>query len=274
MKMKFYSFLFFVVTFQLFLATRAIYDGRRVKISDIPYIVLIKNAEIFCSGALISNRHILTAAHCLRKSKTVTVTIGTSNYFVNKEKNPYTMVIKSNKTWMHEKFSLPSAVYDIGVIELPRNVSFSRSIQPIKISTKKNVENDINDLEVVLAGFGYPENSVGPSTFLLYARMKLISLQECRKYKEYFIEDLNQDHICMSSIRGQACDGDSGSPVISTKTRELIGIISYVKDAEKGMDISFNDCEAIVPAVATRTSSYLNWISEKTGIKFDRSNVV
>jgi secreted trypsin-like serine protease len=270
MEMKFYSFLLlFVLTFQLFLATRAIYDGRRVKISEIPYIVLIKNAEIFCSGALISNRHVLTAAHCLRKSETVTVTIGSDHYFVNHKENPQTMIIKSNKTWMHEKFSLPSAVYDIGVIELPRNVSFSKSVQPIKVSTKKNVENDINDLEVVLAGFGYPENSVGPSDFLLYARMKLISLQECRKYKEHFVEDLNNNHICMSSIRGQACDGDSGSPVISTKTRELVGIISYIKDAETGVDISFNDCEAVVPAVATRTSSYLSWISDKTGINFN-----
>ncbi|CAG9807574.1 unnamed protein product [Chironomus riparius] len=266
MEMKFYFI--FVLTFQLFLATRAIYDGRRAKISEIPYIVLIKNARIYCSGALISNRHVLTAAHCLRKSKTVTVTIGTNTYFENDEENPYAMVIKSNKTWMHEKFSLPSAVYDIGIIELPKNVTFSKSVRPLKISTKRNVENDFNDLEVISAGFGYPENSAGPSTFLLYARLKLISLKECKKFKEYYIEDLNQDHICISSIRGQPCDGDSGSPVISTKTRELIGIISYIKDAENGVDISFNDCQSIVPAVATRVSSYLDWISEKTGLKF------
>ncbi|XP_070504178.1 chymotrypsin-like [Chironomus tepperi] len=265
--MKFYFI--FVVTSQLFLATRAIYDGRRVKISEIPYIVLVKNSEIFCSGALISNRHILTAAHCLRKSETVTVTIGSDNYFKNKEENPYVMVIKSNKTWMHEKFTLPSAVYDIGVIELPTNVSFSKAVRHIKVSTKKNVENDINDLEVITTGFGYPENSAGASNVLLYARSKLISLKECKKFKKYFVEDLNQDHICMSSIRGQPCDGDSGSPVISTKTRELIGIISYIKDTENGVDTSDNDCEANVPAVATRVSSYLNWISEKTGLKFE-----
>lgn len=272
MEMKFYFI--FVATFHLFLATRAIYDGRRVKISEIPYIVLIRNAEIFCSGALISNRHVLTAAHCLRKSENVTVTIGTNTYYRNKEENPYAIVMRSNKTWMHEKFSLPSAVYDIGVIELPSNVSFSKTARPLKISTKRNVEDDINDLEVILAGYGYPATSAGPSTFFLYARLKLISLQECRKFKDYFVEDLNQNHICMSSIRGQACDGDSGSPVISTKTRELIGIISYIKDAENGTDIGFNHCEANVPAVATRVASYLDWISEKTGLKFARSNAV
>ncbi len=48
------------------------------------------------------------------------------------------------------------------------------------------------------------------------------------------------------------------------KERVVIGIASYIKDDE-----GFNDCEKGLPTVFTRVNSYLDWISEKTGIKID-----
>lgn len=52
-------------------------------------------------------------------------------------------------------------------------------------------------------------------------------------------------------------------------TQELIGITSFVKDAENGIP-GRNDCDTdVAPAVFVRVSPYLNWISEKTGMKFE-----
>jgi secreted trypsin-like serine protease len=56
---------------------------------------------------------------------------------------------------------------------------------------------------------------------------------------------------------------------VSTKTGKVVGIVSYVKDAENGKELGYNDCKSNVPVVATRISSYLDWISEKCGLKFD-----
>lgn len=268
LEMKIKLCLQFFVVYHLFLLARAIFDGINVKITQLPFIVLLRGSKIFCAGALISNRHILTAAHCVDDNVPIKVFIGTDHFYEDHKDNPQTMVIETNKTWTHEKFSLPSAVYDIGVVELPKPLKISKAIQPIIISTRKNVEDDVNDLEVITAGFGYTKNFGGASKRLHYARMKLISLDICKKSKEFYIEDLTENHICMTTIRGQPCDGDSGAPVISTKTRELIGIISFIKDAENGENIYFNDCHAALPAVATRVSSYIHWISDTTGISF------
>jgi len=49
-----------------------------------------------------------------------------------------------------------------------------------------------------------------------------------------------------------------------------VGILSYVKDAENGVDLGKNDCKSNVPAVATRIAFYLDWIAEKSGLKFRR----
>ena len=62
--------------------------------------------------------------------------------------------------------------------------------------------------------------------------------------------------------------GDSGSGIVSLKTGKILGILSYVKDAENGKSLGYNDCKSAVPAVAVRISSYLDWIQEKSGLKF------
>jgi secreted trypsin-like serine protease len=66
--------------------------------------------------------------------------------------------------------------------------------------------------------------------------------------------------------------GDSGSALISRKTKKIVGILSYVKDAENGIDMGYNDCKTNVPVVATRVSSYLDWISRKTGLHFEEDD--
>lgn len=58
--------------------------------------------------------------------------------------------------------------------------------------------------------------------------------------------------------------------MIIAGTNELIGITSYIKDAEDGEPLAENICGSdIAPAVYVRVASYLDWISEKTGIRID-----
>lgn len=71
-------------------------------------------------------------------------------------------------------------------------------------------------------------------------------------------------------IKVNISDRCLGSPLILEKTGELIGITSYVKDAEDGRPLSRNACDSsTAPAVYLRIASYLEWISEKTGLRFD-----
>lgn len=59
-------------------------------------------------------------------------------------------------------------------------------------------------------------------------------------------------------------------PLVLAETNELIGITSFVKDAEDGKPLRLNDCNSsIAPAVFVRVAAYLEWISEKTGIQID-----
>lgn len=205
------------------------------------------------------------------ENEPVTVVLGSHNYYDNGEKGRVKMI--STKYWIHENFTFPSAENDIGLIELPEEITFTDSIQPIKISKKENIENE-KDLLVVLAGWGRRQGEFLQSVNLQTARLKLIPHEVCVKFKGYYIEKITKNHLCAIGYKNQAgkpimaCDGDSGSPLTNASTQELIAITSFVKDAVNGTFYG-NDCTSeIAPAVFVRVAPYLPWISEKTGIKF------
>ncbi|XP_070504154.1 mite allergen Der f 3-like [Chironomus tepperi] len=244
-----------------------IYYSKKASKNQFPYNVLIDSLYSFCTGALISDSYVLTAAHCLRnipKRGKVKVVVGSSTTH-----DPDGKTIFADTFWMHENFSMPSAVYDIGLIKLPEPLVSRENIQWIKLSTKVNADLDDDDKEVEIAGWGYTEHFRGTASTLRYTKMNLIPLNKCKKYKSHYVEDMNEDHICTENIEGTPCSGDSGAAIVSTKSKMILGVVSYVKDAESGISIGYNDCRAKVPTVSTRISSYIDWIRDKTGLTFD-----
>lgn len=259
--------IFFVVFVFQVNQSFGIHYGQKAQKDQFPYSVLLKYFSSFCSGALISDRHVLTAAHCLRnirQGNKIKIDVGFYHRYRAGGK-----ILYSDKYWMHENFTMPSAVYDIGIVELPEALVESDNIKWLQLSTKLNAESDFEDKDVEVAGWGHTEFYHGISHELQYANMTLITLNECKKYKSHYVEDLNDDNICTERVKGAPCDGDSGAALVSKKTNQILGVLSYGKDAENGIDMGENDCNANVPVVFTRISSYIDWIKEKTGLNFN-----
>ncbi|XP_070504722.1 mite allergen Der p 3-like isoform X2 [Chironomus tepperi] len=259
-----------IITITLIPFISAIYDGYKAEQYQFPYIVLINSPQFYCAGVLISKQHILTAAHCLMSVPTggsIKVSLGVYEYYGSSYSDGE--LIKSKKFWIHEKFSMPSAVNDIGLIELPKPIVPSNKVNFIGIDNRNYPDYDQKDTQVVIAGWGFVK-SQQIAKQLRYTNMTLMPLYECMKYSSHYIESLTNNHICVTKITGFPCNGDSGTPLVSTKSGKIVGILSYVKDAENGVDLGKNDCKSNVPAVATRIAFYLDWIAERSGLKFKR----
>lgn len=195
---KMFKLLFtFAILFEFFhgcLPQRRIFNGNDAKKKQFPYMANIRG-PLTCGGALLNEKFVLTAGHCLMDTfdnEEVTVILGAHNYYDNGEKGR--LRLKSRKYWLHENFTFPSAENDIGLIELPEEVQFSEAIQPIKISTKNNIE-DEKDVVVVISGWGYRNGEYLPSINLQTARMKLISHENCAKFKGFFVEKVKRKLI-------------------------------------------------------------------------------
>lgn len=148
----------------------------------------------------------------LNKYETVMVILGVHQFYNNGEKGR--LRVYSKRFWIHENFTMPSAENDLGIIELRDAVNFTEYIKPIKISTKKDIE-DGKDIIAGLSGWGYKKDEHMPAEFLQTAKLKLISHEECIKFQGYFIEKVTKNNICAMGYNNQPgkavmpCDGDS-----------------------------------------------------------------
>lgn len=199
---------------------RRVYNGQEAKENEFPYMVNVLPPSVRCGGVLLSNRYVLTAAHCLMDvvlGQNITLVLGGRNYYAD---GPNTVVFKADmKFWIHENFSMPSAANDVAIIQLPRPVDLSEQIKPIEMSTDKEIDEERREVVAITMGYGATQKSDRAST-LQAATMKLIPISDCLKYQPHFIENITTHHICVIGVhtsKGHGvgpCDGDSGKQIL------------------------------------------------------------
>ena len=110
-----------------------------------------------CSGSLVSERFIITAAHCFEKPKEAyQVILGTDNL----DPSPIPMFldqphhIKRDIFRLHEHPDYSKPYNDIAIIELEDEVEYNKGIYPICLPETSNAINTRINYLVTLAGYG------------------------------------------------------------------------------------------------------------------------
>ena len=197
--------LIIVITTTFMPVISAIYNGNQAELYQFPHIVLINSPQFYCAGVLISKQHVLTAAHCLMsvpKGGSIKVSLGVYEYYGSSYSDGE--LVKSKRFWIHGNFSMPSAVNDLGLIELPKPIVPSNKVNFINIDSRRYPDYDSKDNQVVIAGWGFV-NSNQVAKKLMFTNMTLMPFHECMKYSNNYIESLTFNHICASKITGFPC---------------------------------------------------------------------
>ncbi|WP_305844450.1 S1 family peptidase [Photobacterium leiognathi] len=232
-----------------------------------------------CSGSIIDNRWILTAAHCIKiehDDNTVSdVAIDNIKVFTSithikdiTNANTYNVVDAiAHPGYVPEKVINPYP-NDIALLALSRNVENGQIIKYPSLSEADEIENQlaqsIEEPNLVIRGWGKTsQQNQFASDVLMEASAPFYSDQECydytndkKKYQSPWIQSTNDPYkICTSSkINVGMCNGDSGGPLIYTDQsgqKIQVGVSSY----------SSKDCGDDSPEIYTRVGAFSDWIN-------------
>ncbi|XP_075163211.1 ovochymase-like [Haematobia irritans] len=214
-----------------------------------------------CGGTLISNRHVITAAHCIRRDLSFVrlgeFDLSTESETTHKDIN----IIKHAK---HPDFG-KNQRSDLAILLLETVVQFTDLIAPICMpnSIQLRSKSYVKSMPYV-AGWGNTEQGGSTSNVLKEAQLPVWENDYCRQIYQRLlpsVPDTEYDDsvICAGYTVGgtDTCQGDSGGPLMIPELYKgltryyLIGIISYGHGCGK------------VPGIYMSTQHWMDWIIEQ-----------
>ncbi|XP_054733965.1 brachyurin [Anastrepha obliqua] len=226
------------------------------RIEKFPYQVMLIGKQlwrkrILCGGTLLDQRWILTAGHCTMGVTHFDIYLGALTIEDTAEMG--SLVLRSNKFIVHERFNPETAANDIALVKLPMDVAFTQRIQPASLPyTNRN--DLLTGAKVVATGWG-ANNEMSNYNPMQFTELRVISNTECAHEFDVVTDGV----LCAKGLRDETvCSGDSGGPLVLKNTQMVVGITSFGPA---------DGCETNVPGGFTRVTHYLDWIEMKTGKK-------
>lgn len=176
-----------------------------------------------CGCAIISDKWVLTASHCVKghAPASLDILVGT-----NDVKNGGTYY-RVDEFYTHEDFNHPMYANDIAVIRINRTFEFNDRVRPIAPAF-----NEANDgEEVTLTGWGNLEFRGPRPKRLQMIKLKALSTKSCQQVPSVR-DHVHASHMCTFTRVGEgACNGDSGGPLV--KNNKVVGVVNFGKQYVK-----------------------------------------
>lgn len=216
---------------------RLSFNGERVDKGQFPWIAPLfdraqaREPTYICGSTVISNRHLITAAHCIYefedfiKAERLLAIPGMYNIDNFADENAKFAYIESahpHDNYIHDD-DLNDA--DIAILTLKKVLIFSEYIIPICLWKDVNDLERVVDQEGIVAGWGVTET--GSTSVPTFIKAIIVSRKSCRDNFEKMLPQ-NSRVFCGDGRGSAPCNGDSGSGFVLKRANQyyLRGIVS------------------------------------------------
>lgn len=194
-----------------------------------------------CGGVLVSNCHVLTAAHCSADGR-----VGLPDGLYCNAYNPFQgnygrdfHFSQVSRTILHADFDNETNENDIALLELEECIEDIAAFPPMKVATEEFLNSLKANDKLKVAGFGrLTEEGTEPQVqHLQSVEVPLVPQEECNQLYPGRVMD---DMICAGWAQGgqDACQGDSGGPLfyqgssssssrLSDENQTAVGVVSW-----------------------------------------------
>jgi len=226
-----------------------IVNGETATPHEFPWQVgLLIDGGWYCGGALISDRWLLTAAHCTSGAKSIVVKAGAHRVF---EQEPTQVVLTSEEIFTHPNYTPGN---DIALVRLPQPLNLTAEIAWACLPKRSSPDLQTGDL-MTSTGWGITADGNLASELQKLTR-PAISHEDCLP----IYGALNDNVVCLSIDSGAGtCSGDSGGPLtwVEDGRSTTRGVHSFGSSAP---------CGTGAPDGDYAVKAYLDWIETTTGI--------
>ncbi|GBN63611.1 Serine proteinase stubble [Araneus ventricosus] len=204
----------------------------------------------FCGATLITDSHVVTAAHCIKERSPEGILVDVGDYDFKDSQKPRLLQAKSIvrfPEYLSDRFHT-----DIAVIELEQSVQWESGVKAAWLP-HPNLRL-VAGTVVSVYGWGRLMYGGDRPRLLQSVELPVIENHICQKK---FITHIESSMICAGGQKGQdACTGDSGSGLVVRLDNEFVlcGLVSFGRRCALPH----------VPGVYTRVSNYTEWIYENT----------
>ncbi|EDO44208.1 predicted protein, partial [Nematostella vectensis] len=230
-----------------------IINGQNAQPHSWPWQISLRGRSGFhtCGGSLISDRWVVTAAHCIHRNKNpggYTVVVGAHK---KRGSTSVQQSLRLSQIIEHPKYNDRRIVNDIALIELATPVQFDSAgkVGTVCLTDQRPAPGK----RCYITGWGAINGDTQQSPDILQqAMLPIASHENCRrKYGDVS----STAHLCAGEARSDAaggCNGDSGGPLVCEDNGSwfLHGAVSY----------GLRNCPTTHYTVFARVASYTDWI--------------